>query len=199
MVAPTLGAADEGNAMPMQDVSAERTDNGEPRESRPRERRERRPRSDRPRRDDEAERLPQSPDAGPQQALEGFAAPAAAPVAEPVAAMVPVAAPVSAVVRSQAAPMASPAATGLPKVQAFALPVQDLAQIAESCGLQWINSDAEKIRIAQEAIAAQPAVIHVPRERPAPVVLDEGPLVLVETRRDLRNLTLPFEQTAPAP
>jgi ribonuclease E len=26
------------------------------------------------------------------------------------------------------------------------------------------------------------------------VVLDEGPLVLVETRRDLRDLQLPFEQ-----
>jgi ribonuclease E len=25
----------------------------------------------------------------------------------------------------------------------------------------------------------------VPRERPAPVVLDEGPLVLVETRKEL--------------
>jgi ribonuclease E len=28
------------------------------------------------------------------------------------------------------------------------------------------------------------------------VVLDEGPLVLVETRRDLREMTLPFEQNA---
>jgi ribonuclease E len=27
-------------------------------------------------------------------------------------------------------------------------------------------------------------------------VIDEGPLVLVETRRDLRNLSLPFEQPA---
>ncbi len=49
---------------------------------------------------------------------------------------------------------------------------------------------------AQEAIAAQPKPVHVPRERPAPVVLDEGPLVLVETRRDLRTMTLPFEQAA---
>ena len=34
----------------------------------------------------------------------------------------------------------------------------------------------------------------MPRERPAPVVMDEGPLILVETKRDLRNMTLPFEQ-----
>jgi ribonuclease E len=33
----------------------------------------------------------------------------------------------------------------------------------------------------------------VPRERPAPVVIDEGPLVLVETRRDLSQVKLPFE------
>jgi ribonuclease E len=29
------------------------------------------------------------------------------------------------------------------------------------------------------------------------VVLDEGPLVLVETRRDLGSMSLPFEQAAP--
>jgi ribonuclease E len=34
--------------------------------------------------------------------------------------------------------------------------------------------------------------VHVPRERPVAVVSDEGPLVLVETRRDLRDLQLPF-------
>jgi ribonuclease E len=37
--------------------------------------------------------------------------------------------------------------------------------------------------------------VHVPRERAAAVVIDEGPLVLVETRRDLRDLSLPFEST----
>ena len=103
-------------------------------------------------------------------------------------------APVSTLAPVAAAAQAAPAATGLPRVQPFDLPVQDLTQIAERCGLQWINSDAEKIRIAQEAIAAQPGAIHVPRERPAAVMVDEGPLVLVETRRDLRDLTLPFER-----
>ena len=44
----------------------------------------------------------------------------------------------------------------------------------------------------EAAIAAEPKPVHVPRERPAPVVLDEGPLILVETKRDLRNLSLPF-------
>ena len=48
----------------------------------------------------------------------------------------------------------------------------------------------------QAAIAAEPKPVHVPRERPPLVVLDEGPLILVETRRDLSELKLPFEQQA---
>jgi len=32
------------------------------------------------------------------------------------------------------------------------------------------------------------------RERPPMVVLDDGPLILVETRKDLSDLQLPFEQ-----
>ena len=42
-------------------------------------------------------------------------------------------------------------------------------------------------------MAAEPPQIRVPREPRPPVVIDEGPLVLVETRRDLRNMTLPFK------
>ena len=82
----------------------------------------------------------------------------------------------------------------LPKVQPFELPLSELAQIAESSGLQWVNSDAERIAQARAAIAAEPKPVHVPRERPPVVVLDEGPLVLVETRRDLGSMSLPFEQ-----
>jgi ribonuclease E len=83
-----------------------------------------------------------------------------------------------------------------PKVQAFQLPVAQLAQIAEESGLQWVNSDAEKIAAAHAAMAAEPKPIHVPRERPPIVVVDEGPLVLVETKRDLNELRLPFEQAS---
>jgi ribonuclease E len=92
----------------------------------------------------------------------------------------------------------STAANGraLPKVQPFELPLADLAQIAEGSGLQWVNSDAERIAQARAAIAAEPKPVHVPRERPPVVVLDEGPLVLVETRRDLGSMSLPFEQAA---
>ena len=69
-----------------------------------------------------------------------------------------------------------------------------MQQIAQNAGLQWVGSDAEKIAAVQAAIAAEPRPVHVPRERPPVVVLDDGPLVLVETRRDLSDLPLPFEQ-----
>ena len=82
----------------------------------------------------------------------------------------------------------------MPKVTSYTLPTEKLVEVAQSSGLQWVNSDAAKIAAVQAAIAAEPKPIHVPRERPAPVSIDTGPLVLVETKRDLRNMTLPFEQ-----
>ena len=96
--------------------------------------------------------------------------------------------------RAEAAP-----ASGLPRVQRFDLPVNELAQVAQGSGLQWVNSDAEKIAAVQAAIAAEPKPIHVPRERAPVVVSDEGPLVLVETKRDLREMKLPFEQPGSTP
>ncbi|MDQ7973469.1 MAG: hypothetical protein REJ24_12950, partial [Rhodocyclaceae bacterium] len=107
----------------------------------------------------------------------------------------PVAAPVSA-----PSPAASPSSRrpALPKVSAFDLPAAELARIAEGAGLQWVNSDAERVAAVRAAIDAEPRPIHVPRERPAVVVLDDGPLVLVETRKDLATLTLPFENQSGA-
>jgi ribonuclease E len=59
-----------------------------------------------------------------------------------------------------------------------------------------VNSDAEKIAAVHAAMAAEPAAIRVPREPKPLVVADEGPLVLVETRKDLSQMKLPFEQRA---
>lgn len=84
----------------------------------------------------------------------------------------------------------------MPRVQPFTLPVEALQQVAAASGLQWVNSDADKVAAVQAAIAAEPAPVRVPRERPPAVVLDEGPLVLVETRRDLAAMKLPFESAA---
>ena len=81
----------------------------------------------------------------------------------------------------------------MPAVGRFELPLQSLHDIASASGLQWVNSDADKIAAVQAAIAAEPKPVHVPRERPPVVVIDEGPLVLVETRRDLSEMRLPFD------
>jgi len=118
----------------------------------------------------------------------------AAPAPTPVAAApaVAVSAPAPAPAPVAAAP--APAPAGLPKVTGFALPVDALANLADTAGLQWVNSDADKVAAVQAAIAAEPAPIHVPRERPPAVELDDGPLVLVETRKDLGKISLPFEQ-----
>jgi ribonuclease E len=141
------------------------------------------------------------------QAPSAPAAPVSAPEpvrAAPVAAAAPVApaapltqvAPAAPVAPRAVAtpPAAAPAATpGLPVVQAFVLPIDEMNSVAQASGLEWVNSDAEKVAQVQAAIAAEPRPIHVPRE-PKPVqVIDEGPLVLVETRKDLRNMPLPFE------
>ena len=68
--------------------------------------------------------------------------------------------------------------------------------VAAAAGLQWVGSDAAKVAAAREAMAREPAPVHVPRE-PKPVELvDEGPLVLVETRKDLSQIHLPFDNAA---
>jgi len=90
---------------------------------------------------------------------------------------------------------AAPAAAALPKVQPYSLPLEELTQLAQQSGLSWVLSDASKVAATQAAMAAEPQPVRVPRERPTPVSIDERPLVLVETRRDLRNMTLPFEAT----
>ncbi len=82
------------------------------------------------------------------------------------------------------------------RVEPYALPTNALQSLAAGAGLEWVNSDAEKVQAVQTAMAAEPAPIRVPREIKRPVLVDEGPLVLVETRKDLSQLKLPFDQGA---
>jgi ribonuclease E len=79
------------------------------------------------------------------------------------------------------------------------LPTDSLQAVAEAAGLQWVNSDAEKIRAVQSAMAETPAPTHVPRERKPAQVSNDGPLVLVETRKDLSQVKLPFEMQGSQP
>ncbi len=92
------------------------------------------------------------------------------------------------------APVAAPLAAPLAVAQPYVLPLDALAELARGAGLEWVNSDADKVRVVQEAIAAEPPPVRVPRVIKPVVLIDEGPLVLVETRRDLAGLTLPFER-----
>ncbi|MDE2400897.1 MAG: Rne/Rng family ribonuclease [Burkholderiales bacterium] len=103
---------------------------------------------------------------------------------------VPVQAP-AAPIRATEAPAAI-----TPKVERFDLPLADLNALAQQVGLQWVQSDADKVNAIREAIAREPKPVHVPRERKPLSITDEGPLVLVETRKDLSQVKLPFESAA---
>lgn len=100
--------------------------------------------------------------------------------------------PVAAPAPSDLAPEPTPAPKAMPIADSFTLPIDHLQQLAQSSGLVWVNSDSAKVAAVQAAIAAEPPAVHVPRERPPAVVLNEGPLVLVETRKDLQTLKVPF-------
>lgn len=95
---------------------------------------------------------------------------------------------------SSSAPAEAPAQA--PVVEAYALPLDTLSSLAREVGLEWVHSDTGKVREAQEAIANAPKPIRVPREPKPVVAVDDGPLVLVETRKDLSQIKLPFEQQA---
>jgi ribonuclease E len=109
----------------------------------------------------------------------------------------PAPAPVAAAPAATAPAALAPAAASMPAVASYALPIDQLVGIAQGSGLTWVNSNAEKIAAVQAAIAAEPKPVHVPRERPPVIALDDRPLVLVETRLDLRDISLPFEETQP--
>jgi ribonuclease E len=94
---------------------------------------------------------------------------------------------------ASAAPSPAASRQAMPKIGSYDLPLQDLNALAHQSGLEWVNSNAERVAQVQAAIAAEPHPIHVPRERPPTVVVDEGPLILVETRKDLRQMSMPFD------
>jgi len=94
---------------------------------------------------------------------------------------------------ASAAPSPAASRQAMPQIGSYDLPMQVLNALAHQSGLEWVNSNAERVAQVQAAIAAEPRPIHVPRERPPTVVVDEGPLILVETRKDLRQMAMPFD------
>jgi ribonuclease E len=119
----------------------------------------------------------------------------AATVELPVAAP-PMAAPVAprpvAAERPIVVPSTAPAAPS--KAEPYALPIDRLNAVASQAGLEWVHSDSDKVRAAQAAIAAEANPPRVPRQPKPPVAIDDGPLVLVETKKDLSQITLPFDR-----
>jgi ribonuclease E len=85
------------------------------------------------------------------------------------------------------------AAAPATRAEPYRLPIEALAAVASSAGLEWVHSDADKVREAQAAMAAAPPPAHVPRAPKPPVAIDDGPLVLVETKKDLSQIRLPFD------
>jgi len=116
-----------------------------------------------------------------------------------IAVPLPIASPRAAAEAPTAAESPVTAGRAAPALPQFELPTHELEQLADGAGLLWVQSDADKVRNVQQAIAAEPQPMHVPRERKAVVLPDEGPLVLVETRKDLSQLGLPFERQAAGP
>jgi ribonuclease E len=210
LAAPTLPdaallppAADAGSAEQPADASGER-------DGRRRRRRggRGRGRDDAGAADTQAESTP-SPDSA-DSAAEPVeqAAPPAGPSPAPAAAPAPMPGSPAAALTSAAAPAdvapAAPAVAAAPPavpriVEPFVLPADALAELARSAGLEWVHSDADKVRAAREAIAAEPAPVHLPRAPKPPVQLDDGPLVLVETRKDLAQIRLPFDTPGTPP
>jgi ribonuclease E len=135
----------------------------------------------------------------PEPVMAAFAAPVepVEPV-EPIEAIVAAPAVVTPSV-AVAAVVQQPIVAAVPVQAPFELPVATLAGVAQQAGLEWVNSDAEKVRAAQEQMAQAPQRAHAPREIKPAVKVDEGPLVLVETRKDLGQVKLPFEVNTEEP
>jgi ribonuclease E len=88
----------------------------------------------------------------------------------------------------------APSAPAPAKAEPYALPIDRLNAVANEAGLEWVHSDSDKVRAAQAAIAAEAKPPRVPRESKPPVAIDDGPLVLVETKKDLSQIKLPFDR-----
>jgi ribonuclease E len=100
----------------------------------------------------------------------------------------------SAPIAVASAPIAVPAPAAAVRAEPYRLPIDQLNAVASAAGLEWVHSDDDKVRAAQAAMAAEPKPVHVPREPKPPVAIDDGPLVLVETKKDLAQIKLPFDR-----
>ncbi|MBU3620578.1 Rne/Rng family ribonuclease [Polynucleobacter sp. CS-Odin-A6] len=69
----------------------------------------------------------------------------------------------------------------LPKVAFQALEETPLHSVVQSAGMVWVATDSSKHQEAQSQIQAEPEIVPMGRTPKAPVSLQNGPMVLVET------------------
>jgi len=156
-----------------------------------------------PRRDDASPALPAAGEITPPAAVQAAAEIPAAAAIEPLALEpAPIAQPAlpdppdAPATEKAAAPETasiSPARSATAPQPADTLPSDALHAMLAAAGLQWIGTDPEKAATVQASMAAEVAPAHIPRPRPARAPVPEEALVLVETRKDLVHLPLPFE------
>jgi ribonuclease E len=114
-----------------------------------------------------------------------------APIAPAIAATPAQAEPVvpSAQVASATAAVEEPAPESLP--------IADLNAVVQAAGLQWVQSDPIRVEQAQRTLRQMIVPKQAPRQRKPLALADEGPLMLVETRKALPTLNIP-ENNGPA-
>jgi ribonuclease E len=69
----------------------------------------------------------------------------------------------------------------LPKVAFQALEETPLHNVVQSAGMVWVATDSSKHQEVQSQIHAEPEILPMGRTPKAPVSLQNGPMVLVET------------------
>ena len=125
---------------------------------------------------------------------------AAVLVAEPVLAAAPAPAyaePTASLTAAAPVPVFTPLPTAAPApapATPFVLPTDALHAVAETAGLQWVGSDAGKIRAVQAAMDSEPAPVRAGRAPRLVAAVPDEPLVMIETVKDLAQVKLPFEQ-----
>ncbi|WP_029046292.1 Rne/Rng family ribonuclease [Cupriavidus sp. amp6] len=114
-------------------------------------------------------------------AAEAVAEPVLAAAVEPAPAVpAPAAEPAAAPAQVAQVTQAAPAAPATPAAAPVAM--ESLEPMLVGAGLQWVHTDADKLRSAQEAAARIVQAPRVPRERKPLPPLPQGPMILVETR-----------------
>jgi ribonuclease E len=117
--------------------------------------------------------------------VQAVVEPVVQPVAEPVA-DVAQAQPAATEAVTQAAPIAAaaePQPVRTNGTSARRQSTQGLETMLESAGLVWVNTDSDKLRVAQEAAAQAVKPARAPRERKPLPATDTTPMQQVETAK----------------